>query len=360
MLRVAIIGAGRGSGLIPIFQAHPITEVALVCDIVLDRAKALAERQGVPVATDSFDEVCDRDDVDLLYIATPPDCHVPQSVRALAANKHVLCEVPALWELHEAKELVSAVQTSQAQYMMAENMAYFAWVQSFERMIAEGYIGDPVYAECEYVHDLRERMSVPESEAQEGDRRTWRARIGPAQYCTHDLGPILRMFHDRVATVVGMSTSSHTLPELGVIDAEAILCRTVGGRVAKFLGSFVNARSECFHYFSVYGTRGVLESPRTSGEPYRLWGDAIPYAEGPVAMRLGANHPELVGKVPGGGHGTCEWLMVDDFLRAIEDGVRPPVDVFEALDWSLPGLLGHLSALEDGKPMAVPDPRQWI
>ncbi len=330
-----------------------------MCDLVLERAKALAESQQVPHATDSFDEVCKREDVDLLYIATPPAAHVPQSVQALRADKHVLCEVPALWLPEEAEELVKAACESQAQYMMAENMAYFAWVQGFERMVREGFIGAPVYAECEYVHDLRGRLAVSEEEARGGDPRTWRAIIGPAQYCTHDLGPILRMFGDRVDMVVGMHTGSHLMPELGVLDAEVILCHTVGGRVIKFLGSFVNARQECFHYFSIYGTRGVLESPRTAGEPYRLWGDGIPYAEGPTAMRMGVNHPELVGKVPGGGHGTGEWVMVDDFVRAVERGMRPPIDVFESLDWSLPGLLGHLSAEAGGERREVPDPREW-
>jgi hypothetical protein len=167
------------------------------------------------------------------------------------------------------------------------------------------------------------------------------------------------MFHDRVETVVGMHTGSHIMPEAGVIDAEVVLCRTVGQRVIKFLGSFANARKECFHYFSIYGTRGVLETPRTAGEPYRLWAERIPYSHGPVSIRMSADHPDLVGKVPGGGHGTCEWVMVDDFIRSIEQGIRPPIDVFDALDWSLPGLLGHLSAEQGGQPISVPDPRTW-
>ncbi|MCD6350952.1 MAG: Gfo/Idh/MocA family oxidoreductase [Armatimonadetes bacterium] len=355
MLGVAIVGARRGLSLVSVFQAHPATEVTVVCDVVAERAEAQARAHSIPHSTSSFDEVCASDEVDLVYIASPPPAHVPQSVQALAAGKHVLSEVPALWKPEEAAELVRAVRASSARYMMAENMAYFAWVQSYDSMVREGFIGEPVYAECEYVHSLPERMieTTPTGER----KPTWRASLGPAQYCTHDLGPILRMFDDRVQTVVGMNTGSHLLREPKVIDAEVILCHTVRGRVIKFLGSFVNARPGSLHYFSLYGTRGVLESPRTTSEPHRLWSDRIPYTDQPAALQLGASHPHLTGKVPGGGHGTSEWLMVDDFVRAIEKGVEPPIGVYDALDWSLPGLLGHLSAEEGSKPYEVPDLR---
>ncbi len=360
MLKLAIVGARRGASVGRVFAARGDCRVVAVCDLDLQRAQAVADDFGADRATTDFDEILGASDVDAVLIATPPPLHASQSAAALRAGKHVLSEVPAVWTLNDARELVRAARESSAVYMMAENMAYFAWVQSFERLVRDGFIGEPVYAECEYVHDLRGGM-VAGGGRQAYDERglTWRGVMGPAQYCTHDLGPILRMFNDRVETVVGMNTGAWIMREQGVIDAEVILCRTVGGRVVKFLASFVNARGECFHYFSIYGTEGVLESPRVDGGPYLMRSPRIPHTRTWTHLTLGVSHPELEGRIPSGGHGTSEWLMVEDFVRACRGEQPPAVDVYAALDWSLPGLLGHLSAQQGSRPMAVPDPRGW-
>ncbi|MBC7288332.1 MAG: Gfo/Idh/MocA family oxidoreductase [Armatimonadetes bacterium] len=360
MLRVAIVGARRGTSLGAVFRAREDCQIIVVCDLVQQRAEEAARRLEVPRATSEFDHVLEDPAVDAVVLATPPPLHVPQSVAALQAGKHVLSEVPALWRPEEAEELVRAVRRSRAVYMMAENMAYFAWVQTFAQLVRDGFIGEPVYAECEYIHDLRGAMGAASAEQRFDDRgRTWRGAIGPAQYCTHDVGPLLQMFGDRVKTVVGMHTGAWTLRDLEVIDAEVVLCKTVAGRVIKFLASFVNARGACFHYFSIYGTEGVLESPRFDDQPYRMRTERISNLRGWVDLPVGVSHPALEGRIPSGGHGTCEWLMVEDFVAACKGEKPPAVDVFAALDWSLPGLLGHISAENGSKPLEVPDPRQW-
>jgi predicted dehydrogenase len=359
-LGFAIVGAGRGASLARVLAARADCRVVAVCDVRAERAAAVAAQFPGAWASTRFEELLARPQIDALIIATPAPLHATQAIAALEAGKHVLSEVPALWTLEEGPALVAAARRSKAKYMLAENMAYFAWVQSFEALVRAGFIGTPVYAECEYVHDLRPRMmGSPGDAAVCADGRTWRGLMGPAQYCTHDLGPILRMFQDRVVTVVGMHTGSHILPGTGIIDAEVVLCRTQHGRVIKFLGSFANARKPAFHYFCLYGTRGVLESPRVPEEAFKLCSEMIPHAAGMNKLALGIEHPDLAGRVPGGGHGTCEWLMIEDFVRSIQDDRQPPIDVFTALDWSLPGLLGHVSAESGSQPLAVPDPRTW-
>lgn len=360
MLGLAIAGARRGGAIGRVIAARDDCRVAAVCDRALDRAAALAHHLDCPVATDDYSSLLERSDVDAIVIATPPPYHVPLAVQALRAGKHVLSEVPALWRPEEGPELVAAARASDAVYMLAENMAYFAWVVAFAEMVRAGFIGEPVYAECEYIHDLRGRMIATAShDAFDSTGRTWRAAIGPAQYCTHDLGPVLRMFNDRVETVVGMHTGAHIMPEADVIDAEVILCHTAGGRVIKFLASFANARGSSMHFFSIYGTEGVLESPRAGGEPFKLRSSRLPHTSDWIKLPLGVDFPTLAGRVPTGGHGTSEWLMFEDFVRAIRGDQPPAIDVYTALDWSLPGLLGHISARRGSVPIAVPDPRQW-
>lgn len=358
MLRFGIAGTRRGAGLAAVIAANPRCRVAAVYDPRRDRAEQLAASLGSGRVAASYEELLEARDIDAVVIASPMPLHAAQAIAALAADKHVLSEVPAIASPEEAEPLARAAAKSRGKYMLAENMAYFAWVQTFDALVKDGFIGDPVYGECEYVHDCRDLMV----EWVDGERRlTWRATsLGPAQYCTHDLGPMLRIFDDRVETVVGMNTGCKTAPELGAVDAEVILCKTVKGRVIKFLGSFVNARRPALHYFVIYGTEGVIESPRVPEEAYKMNSAKVPHCWGMVKLPLTDSHPDLAGQVVGGGHGTCEWLMVEDFVSAVLEDRQPPIDVCTALDWSLPGALGHRSAEEGGVPKQVPDPRHWV
>jgi len=55
-----------------------------------------------------------------------------------------------------------------------------------------------------------------------------------------------------------------------------------------------------------------------------------------------------------GGHGTSEYYMVRDFIGAIEQNTRPPIDVARALDFTIPGIIAHESAMQGGKWLDVP------
>jgi hypothetical protein len=55
-----------------------------------------------------------------------------------------------------------------------------------------------------------------------------------------------------------------------------------------------------------------------------------------------------------GGHGTSEYFMVRDFLKAVQTGARAPIDAVKAADMTIPGLIAHESAMQGGKWMDVP------
>ena len=65
--------------------------------------------------------------------------------------------------------------------------------------------------------------------------------------------------------------------------------------------------------------------------------------------------PDAPEEARAGGHGTTEYFMVDDFIQAVLDGRQPPIDVYRSLDYSVPGLCAHQSALNGGEPVRVPD-----
>ena len=52
--------------------------------------------------------------------------------------------------------------------------------------------------------------------------------------------------------------------------------------------------------------------------------------------------------------------MVREFLRAVLDGKRPPIDVYRAMDYTVPGLISEQSILQGGAPLPVPDLRELV
>jgi predicted dehydrogenase len=104
---LGIIGAG-GFGLYALQHFTQIPGIRLVAMAGTHRAaaQAVARRFGIPDIQD-VDTLLGRDDVDLVYIATPPFLHHPQALAALAAGKHVICEKPLAMTVEQADEMIA-------------------------------------------------------------------------------------------------------------------------------------------------------------------------------------------------------------------------------------------------------------
>jgi predicted dehydrogenase len=352
MLRVGIAGLRRGASLFQMFAHHAEVRVTAVCDADGERAGAFARDHQVPDACDDFARLLEFD-LDAVVVATPLPCHAAQSIAALERGKHVLCEVPAVASLAEAEALARAARGSSAIYMMAENCCYSPFIGAWRQLVADGGLGRVIYAEAEYVHDCRRIMRDADG------RRTWRAAMPPIHYCTHSLGPLLWLNGDRCVSAVGMHPGVNVAPELGAIDMEVGLFRTAGGAVIKILCGFSVARAPMFHTYTVYGTRGCLEKPRDAAEPRAFFAGA-PQQAGMAPLPLPDPAPEsapLPAHAVSGGHGVSEYFMVNDFVNAVLHAAPVPIDVYTALDYTVPGLCAHLSAEEGGRPVAIPDYR---
>jgi predicted dehydrogenase len=353
-LRVGVAGLRRGLALLRMFRPHPCAEVTAVCDPDAARATTIAAEHQVEGVYTTFDAFLDHG-LDIVVVASPLPLHVSQSIAALRAGAHVLCEVPAVASLEEAEQLVAAVREASTLYMLAENCCYWAFVESWQAMVDAGRIGEPMFAEAEYVHDCRGMLRNPDGSP------TWRAFLPPIQYCTHSLGPVLKAIGGRPVSAIGLSTGSRLTPEFGTIDMQLGLFRTDRGVPIKILCGFGVVRQPSFHSYVIYGTRGCLERPRPGGsspvEETLAYFEDIPEMAGMATLPLGVRHPRAPAHASTGGHGTAEWAMVNAFLEAIVEGGRAPIDVHAALDMTLPGLCAHFSSEQGGVAVDVPDYR---
>lgn len=347
MLKVGVAGLRRGRGLAKTFDNHPETHLAAICDPVAEWREQAAETFGVEQAYAEFDAFLSAD-LDVVVVATPAPLHAAQSILAMEAGAHVLSEVPAAWSLEECEALAEAVRRTGQLYMMAENMNFYHYVQDWSTKIRSGAIGRVFYAEAEYIHDCRKLMRG------RGGKLTWRASMPPIYYCTHSLGPVLDILDDRCVTAVGMSTGTHTEPDIGSIDMQVGLFRTEKGSVVKILCGFTVTREPGMHWQIFYGTEGTLENRRAPWEDAKIFRSG----EGPMeAFPAEDSDPDAPAEALAGGHGTSEYYMVDRFVRAATGRGPVPIDVYRSLDFSVPGLCAHLSAQQGGVPVEVPDYR---
>jgi predicted dehydrogenase len=349
-------------GFVRVFSHHRECELAAVCDLEPGRAQSVAEEFGAPMHFEDYSELC-RADLDAIVVATPAPLHVRHALEAMGEGKHVMSEVPAAWDLDEAEQLARGVERSGLKYMFAENMNYFAYIQTYEQMVKRGDIGKPIYAEGEYIHDCRPLMHDRFDGVTAGSEKglTWRASLPPIHYCTHDLGPILEIMDTRVVSAVGMHTGSNVMPDWGTIDMEVGIFRCASGSVAKILVGFCIARQPSMHWMVVYGTQGYLEGPRGgAGGDHMLYTECTNNLQGPMRLPLSSSHTGAPPEATAGGHGTSEYFMCNDFVRCIVDDTQPKIDVYRGLDYSVPGICAHISAENGGEPVEVPDYRAMV
>ena len=347
MLKVGVAGLNRGAGLLNMFALQKDVRVTAGCDVNVQRAESVKERTGLDAVYTDYDEFLSHD-MDMVVVATPMPFHVKHSVAALESGRHVMSEVIIANSMGECESLVKAVEKSGKKYMLAENCCYWYFVQKWRETVANGKIGKPIYAEAEYIHDTRSLMRDSEG------KPTWRANRPPIHYITHSMGPLLSVMNDRCVSAVGMGTGANIEPDVCSEDMEVGLFRTEKGGVIKVLRGAAVERHPAFHYYSIYGTEGCLESVRgTERCVAHFKGE-----DGMTELPYGHNHPKAPDEAAGGGHGTCEYFMVKEFVECIVNDTKPPIDVYDGLDYSLPGFCAHVSAQQGGKLVEIPDYRR--
>jgi len=351
--RVGISGLGRGIGPGRVFNLMPDCKVVGGYDPDEAARKRVQEMFPDVCVFDSYEDMLAQG-LDIVVVASPIPAHRDQTVAALEAGCHVLQEVTLAWTIAECRDILEAVKAHPKQkFMMGENCCYWAHIMAWRELWKRGELGEFMYAEAEYIHDIRGLLRKPDGSP------TWRASRPPILYCSHSLGPLLYVTGERCVTACGMHTGSKLEPDLNHLDFEVGIFQTSSGGVIKITKAQGVVREPMFHYYSIYGTKGCLETSRPP-EPLRTnaYFDDVPHLQNMVQMPLNENVPEAPREARIGGHGTAEYYMIEDFLDSIRNDTRPPIDIYAALDMSLPGLCAHESALQGGAPVPIPDWRE--
>jgi predicted dehydrogenase len=338
--KVGVVGLQRGKVFVDIFKSHPKTEVVAICDVNSHLLENVGRELGL---TDkqmftSFDDFLSNSPLDIVVIATPIEFHTEQTIKSLEAGKDVLCEQTVAYTIEECEKVVEAVKRTGRVYMMAENYIYFRFMREWKEIVRQGKLGDIIYAENEYFNPIV-HLLVDEKTG----KFSWRATRAPIWYCAHSIGPLLHLMEDRIVKAMGLLSDFVSYPQykdyIGFVDMEMATFQTQKGAIIQVLVSNVSPRGHII-YHSLYGTKGYVEAARRGEEGLIFIKDEM-QAPSPFPCKIYDENPP-------------EFYMIEDFLKAVETRTRPPIDVIRAMDFTVPGIIAHQSALQGGKWLDVP------
>ncbi len=140
ILSTARIGTEK---VIPAMQQGEFTEVTAISSRNLDSAQAAAAQLGIPKSYQSYDALLADPDVDAIYNPLPNPFHVPWSIKALEAGKHVLCEKPISMDVAEGEHLlVESMKYPHLKIMEAFMYRHHPQWQRARQIVVEGGVGE--------------------------------------------------------------------------------------------------------------------------------------------------------------------------------------------------------------------------
>ena len=392
-VRIGFIGLGmRGPDAVNRMTCIDGVSVVALCDLEPNRVEKvqleILEAKGLPRAAaysgeDGWKALCERDDIDLVYICTNWQTHVPMAVYAMQHGKHVAVEVPAATSLEECWQLVDVAEQTQHHCMMLENCCYDFFEMTALNMAQQGLFGEIIHGEGAYIHNLEPYWPYYYN--------NWRLDFNQKHsgdiYPTHGLGPLCQVFNihrgDRMKTLVSMTTPSINGKKIAREmmktndfangDMTTTMIQTEQGKTM-LIEHDVYTNRPYNRLYQLTGTEGFANKYPSEGftvleknlpdyllpedhealDPHDFVPESIETIlldayKHPIAKEIEEKAKEV------GGHGGMDFIMDYRLIYCLHNGLPLDEDVYDAAEWSCLGELTASSIENGGMPVAMPD-----
>lgn len=385
-VRIGFIGLGmRGPTHVIGFSHIQGVEIKGLCDIRPEKVQAMEKRLSgsshQPTAysgdENAWKKMCDRNDIDLIVIATPWALHTPMAVYAMKAGKHVAIEVPAAKTVDECWQLVRTSESTKKHCMMLENCCYDFFELMTLNMARQGFFGEVLHGEGAYLHDL-----LGLNFNKNGYYDMWRLKENINRngnlYPTHGLGPVCQVMNinrgDKMVDLSSTSSDDFLMAETAkkLAEKDSFYQQFVG---KKFRGNMntTNIRTQngktitLFHdvttprpYSRIHLLNGTKATARKYPEPARI-SKGEDWMKEEELKKLEAQYtPEIITRVGEmakkiGGHGGMDFMMQWRLIDCLRNGLPLDQDVYDAALWSVITPLSEWSVAHRSNSIKVPD-----
>lgn len=380
-VRFGVIGLGsRGANAVRILSSVPDCRITALCDIsdeavtkCYQTLEGTSEIHQFSGSRDAWKQLCQCPDVDIVYICTDWNSHVPVALYAMGSGKHVALEVPAASTLDEIWSLVDMAEKTRRHCIMMENCVYDSFEMSTLAMVKAGVFGEIVHAEGAYHHCLDKQWSKWRLEY----NRTSRGDLYP----THGIGPVCQALGihrgDRMKTLVSMDTSSFNgvkvyesnvgeCDQFQNADQTDTLIKTVNGKTILLQHNVMTPRPYD-RMFKVAGTEGYagkypIEQIYLRSEDVQDPKEVGVLYQGDELKKLQADYPveimtdELVKlEKPETPRGDMDFIMFYRLVYCLHNGLPLDMDVYDMAEWCSISELSRLSLENGSVPVEVPD-----
>ncbi|WP_173915538.1 Gfo/Idh/MocA family protein [Halobacillus sp. Marseille-Q1614] len=334
-LKVAVIGCGsiaQNRHLLE-YEANENVDITAVCDIVEERAMVTAEAFGAHSYTD-YEELLNKEEVDLVSVCLPNYLHAPVSIAALNAGAHVLCEKPMATSRQESNEMIEAAERNGRKLMIAHNQRFVPSHQKAKQIIEAGEIGKVYSFRTTFGH------GGPEGWSADG-MNSWffkedEAFIGAMGDLGVHKADLLRHILGEEFTDVAGFVENNAKRDITVDDNAVCILRTGSGIVGTLTASWAYNAGED-NSTVIYGEKGILrleDDPTYSLVAQYSNGDTVKYELGQIQSNDSG--------------GQTSTGVIDHFVESVLEDKQPLIDGEEGKR-SLEVIIAALESSESGK-----------
>lgn len=386
-VRVGVVGGGFGAAFQ--WHLHPRGKVTAVCDLRQERIAKLKRVYRCDNGYKDYSAFLRHPELDAVALFTPAPFHVRMAVEALKRGKHVVSAVPAGLSVEELEELLDVVKQTGLRYMMAETSRYRPEVLTCIDWAREGRFGEIFYSESEYHHtglgpyaygssfdcqscDFIKSIDQVNRDAKSPGKLvpTWAYAYPPMLYPTHCTGIIIPVTGERLTEVTAHGWGNdHEMLKKNYYDNNPFihtvaLFKTSKGHCSRIsIGWNIAAGGTERGLF--YGDRMSFLMARPEGSPNTVVEQRFdphgPFGVfGGEAVSRSFDPPGHMDRLPEplrvrSGHGNSHSFITHEFISAILEDRHPEVNVWEAVAYTMPGVIAHKSALAGGACMKIRD-----
>ncbi|MBY9014490.1 MAG: Gfo/Idh/MocA family oxidoreductase [Candidatus Lokiarchaeota archaeon] len=370
LLRIGIVGFGLNAiSLHSELDSHPLlkgkTKLIVGYDPNPNTNKRLKKIEGIKVAK-TFEDFLDTKNLDAIIISSPPQYHADQSVAALESDLHVFSEIPMALQEKDIKRIINAEESSGKAYQLGENYCFYSEILYAAQLISTGELGEPVYAESEYLHDVTYRWR----DQGFGDVDTpridsWYQLFDPLMYA-HSIGPAQVVLGGLKNPMPFIEVTSFA-NDIGGYQGDPIckpakafqvaLFRTESSAIAKCANAYIFAREPTRNSIQVIGRVGTYECYQFD-KPGRLFladGHKINKAKHRKGKTKIIDSNYLSSVIPRikGLYSGANVRILNDWLQAINNGSNASIHAKVAANFCMSGIQASRSAHDGGKPKEI-------